>query len=100
MPEDQSRLQELEQRVAETEQIQDQLLDAEQRAASIPGLESRIAELEAILVRTRDEAHAARQQAAELDQRLMRSQQVMVDLYNSPSWQITKPLRRAKHFLR
>ena len=30
----------------------------------------------------------------------MDSEQVLVDVMNSPSWQITKPLRRAKHLLR
>lgn len=91
---------ELEARIGETESLQDLLVDAEQRLASIPDLDRRIAELEHALRHARAEADAARAETRRLDERLMQAQRVMVDIFNSPSWQLTKPLRRAKRAIR
>lgn len=90
----------LEERLAESERLGGLLLEAEQRIAAIPDLELRIADLEYALREAQDRASAAGEQALTLDQRLMQSEQALVDVLASPSWQITKPLRAAKKLLR
>ena len=90
----------LESRIAETDRLQELLLESEQRTAALPELELRIGELEHALAESHRAAAAARAEARGLDERLMQSEQVLVDVMSSPSWQITKPLRRAKQLLR
>ena len=90
----------LQQRVGERDQLAVLLTDAEQRAAGIPELRTRIGDLEADLADARRELEAARAEAHALDDRLMRSERVLVDMRNSPSWQLTRPLRSAKKLLR
>lgn len=94
------RIKELEARLQERDQIAELLTQAEQRLAQIPELELRIADLEYELTEARRATEAARDEARALDDRLMRSQQVLSDVFNSPSWQLTKPLRSAKSVLR
>ena len=91
---------ELTERIGETETLQRMLLESEQRAASIPQLQQRIVELEHALGEAHRAVQAANAERHALDERLMRSEQVIVDVLNSPSWQVTKPLRRAKRLLR
>ena len=90
----------LQQRVGERDQLAVLLTDAEQRAAGIPELRTRIGDLEADLAHARREVEASRAEAHALDDRLMRSERVLVDMRNSPSWQLTRPLRSAKKLLR
>ena len=90
----------LQQRVGERDQLAVLLTDAEQRAAGIPELRTRIGDLEADLAHARRELEASRAEAHALDDRLMRSERVLVDMRNSPSWQLTRPLRSAKKLLR
>jgi SAM-dependent methyltransferase len=91
---------ELEARVAERDRVAELLLDAEQRLAGIPELKMRIADLEYELAEQRKLHDAAREEAQALDERLMRAQRVQVELMNSPSWKLTKPLRVAKRLSR
>ena len=90
----------LEEQARDVQALQRMLLEAEQRNAAIPELSLRVSELERALASAHAQTESALVQARELDQRLMLSEQVVVDLMNSPSWQVTKPLRRAKKLLR
>lgn len=94
------RISELEARLAECDEITALLTDAEQRLARVPELELRIADLEHELTEARRAADAADLQARALDEQLMCSQRVLLDVFNSPSWQLTKPLRSARRLLR
>ena len=85
---------------AEAERLQALLLDAEQRAASVPQLQARAAQLERELALARAETHEVRGEVQALDRRLMESRQVLVDVMRSPVWQATKPLRLAKRMVR
>jgi SAM-dependent methyltransferase len=95
-----ARIAELEQRVSEGRELSGLLIDSEQRLAVVPDLEQRIADLEHALVDAHANGGRAQQHAADLDARLMESERVLVDVFASPSWQITKPLRAAKKLLR
>ena len=90
----------LESRIGETDRLQALLLEAEQRSATLPELALRVAELERALAEAHRAADAARAEARALDERLMQSQQVLVDVMTSPSWRMTEPLRHAKKLLR
>jgi ubiquinone/menaquinone biosynthesis C-methylase UbiE len=91
---------ELQERLAERDRIAELLTDAEQRAAEIPDLRQRIADLERELVAERGAHQATRDHAEHLDARLMSSERVLRDVFGSPSWQVTKPLRYAKRRLK
>ncbi len=86
-------------RLREYDRLQRQLVDAEQRLAGIPDLELRIAELERELADANRATEAAQDQVRALDDRLTRGQRVLTDVFNSPSWRVTKPLRQAKQIL-
>ena len=86
-------------RLREYDRLQQQLVDAEQRLAGIPDLELRIAELERQLLDANRATEAAQDQVRALDDRLTRGQRVLTDVFNSPSWRVTKPLRQAKQIL-
>ena len=90
---------ELRARLSEREQLSRQLTDAEQRAASIPGLRERIEELERELAAVNEVLESSRAQTRQLDERLMSSERVLREVFGSPSWQVTKPLRYAKRRL-
>ena len=90
----------LEEQVGEVQALQRLLLEAEQRNAAIPELSVRVSELERALAAAHAQTESALAQGRDLDRRLMLSEQVLVDVMNSPSWQLTKPLRRAKNLLR
>jgi Methyltransferase domain len=87
----------IEDRLAQTDRLQQALVDAERRLAGVPDLELRIAELERQLAEARRDAEVARAEAGALDERLTFGEQVLADVFNSPSWRVTQPLRRAKH---
>jgi hypothetical protein len=89
----------LDSRVEEFDRLQRQLVDSEQRLAGIPDLELRIAELERQLADANRVTEAALEEIRALDDRLTRSQRVLTDVFNSPSWRVTKPLRQAKQIL-
>ena len=91
---------ELEARLGERERIAQLLTDAEQRAAGIPHLHARIAELTRELADERRAHEQTRERAETLDQRLMSSERVLREVFGSPSWQMTKPLRYAKRRLK
>jgi hypothetical protein len=93
------KLRSLHGRLQEFDRLQRQLLDAEQRLAGIPDLELRIAELERELADANRATEAAQDQIRALDDRLTRGQRVLTDVFNSPSWRVTKPLRQAKQIL-
>jgi cephalosporin hydroxylase len=86
-------------RLREFDQLQRQLVDAEQRLAGIPDLELRIAGLERELADASRAIEAAQDQIRALDDRLTRGQRVLTEVFNSPSWRVTKPLRQAKQIL-
>lgn len=75
------------------------LTDAEQRCASIPDLQQQIADLELRLADARRQLDVARDQARQLDDRLMDSERALREVFRSPSWQLTKPLRYAQRRL-
>jgi hypothetical protein len=91
---------ELAARVGERDQINQLLLDAEQRLADAPALHLQIADLRRELTEARAAADTAREQLHELDERFMRAQRTLVEVLESPSWKLTKPLRAAKKRLR
>ena len=91
---------ELEARLGERERIAELLTDSEQRAAGIPDLNARIADLTRELADERHAHEQTRERAETLDERLMRSERVLRQVYGSPSWQMTKPLRYAKRRLK
>ena len=92
-----ARLQEADQGV---DRLERQLVDAEQRLAGIPDLELRIAALEREQADAIRATEAAQDQIRALDDRLTRGQRVLTDVFNSPSWRVTKPLRQAKQILK
>jgi len=87
-------------RVREYDRLQRQLVDVEQRLAGVPDLESRIGELESQLGDSNRAREDAKDEIKKLHDRLTGDAQVLADVFNSPSWRVTKPLRRAKHLLR
>ena len=89
----------LEERLAEMNRLEELLLDAERRAAAVPDLHLRLAELERERDEQRRAADSARSEARALDTRLAIGEQVLSDVLTSPSWRVTKPLRTAKHVL-
>ena len=91
---------ELEARVAERDRVNALLLEAEQRATEIPALHLQIADLRYELAGVRASEDALREQIQTLDKRLMAAQRTLVEVMNSPSWKVTKPLRSAKRLLR
>ena len=72
---------------------------AHRRTASIPTLRERIDELERELATVNEVLESSRAQTRHLDERLMSSERTLRQLYASPSWQVTKPLRFAKRRL-
>lgn len=89
----------LEDRLKERDRLSELLVDAERRLASVPDLEVRIADLERELDEARTAAEDAHRHIQALDERLTRGQRVLTDVFNSPSWRLTKPLRSTKHIL-
>jgi hypothetical protein len=87
----------IEDRLAETDRLQELVVDAERRLSVIPDLQLQIAELAREVTEARKDAESARKEAGELDRRLMQGQQVLADVFSSPSWRMTQPLRTAKH---
>jgi len=87
----------LEDRLEQTDRLQELLVDAERRLAALPELQLRIGELERELADVRADAERARAEANALDQRLTFGEQVLADVFSSPSWRLTQPLRSAKH---
>jgi hypothetical protein len=86
----------IKERLEETERLKQLLVDAESRLAGVPDLELRVSELQRELWEARTEADRARYEAGELDRRMMKGQEVLADVFSSPSWRLTKPLRTAK----
>jgi SAM-dependent methyltransferase len=95
-----NELGELQVKLRERDAIAQLLTEAEQRAAGIPDLEVRISDLQQQLADERVAHAATRDTAKVLDDRLMRSERVLRDVFGSPSWQVTKPLRYAKRRLK
>lgn len=87
----------IEERLEQTDRLQELLVDAERRLAGVPDLHSRITELEHELANARADAERARAEVGALDQRLTMGEQVLADVFSSPSWRLTQPLRTAKH---
>ena len=87
-------------RLAERDRMSDLLVEAEQRLAQLPHLQLRISDLEYELAAARKAVEEAREETRQLDRRLMRAQRVLNDVFTSPSWQMTRPLRAAKKRLR
>jgi Methyltransferase domain len=92
-------LRSLHDRLEEVDRLTRLLVDAETRLAAVPDLELRIAELERELADASRATDAAQDQIRALDDRLTRGQRVLTDVFNSPSWRVTKPLRQAKQIL-
>ena len=63
------------------------------------GAYSRIEELESQLRDARRTTDAATDEINKLHDRLTEDARVLADVFNSPSWRLTKPLRQAKHML-
>jgi hypothetical protein len=59
--------------------------------------ETHFPELDRELTGARRDAERTRAEAHLLDQRVRAREQVLADVFNSASWQLTKPLRTAKH---
>jgi len=87
-------------RLRDHDRLQHQLVDAEQRLAGIPDLELRIGELETQLGDANRAAEAAKEQIKKLHDRLTDDAKVLADVFHSPSWRLTKPLRQAKQLLK
>lgn len=87
----------IEDRLEQTDRLQELLVDAERRLAGVPDLQARIAILERELAEARRDAASARAEAGALDQRVTMGEQVLADVMGSPSWRLTQPLRTAKH---
>ena len=87
-------------RLKEHDRLQRQLVEAEQRSAGVPELELQIAELEIQLGDANRSWDYAQEEIKKLQDRLTDDARVLADVFNSPSWRVTKPLRRAKHLLR
>ncbi len=92
-------LRSLQDRLDEVDRLTGLLVDAETRLAAVPDLELRIAELELQLADANRATEAAQDQIRALDDRLTRGQRVLTDVFNSPSWRVTRPLRQAKQIL-
>lgn len=90
----------LEEQLGERRRLTEQLADAERRLAGVPNLQVRIAELEGELDSARRATEEAQAQVRKLDERLTRGQTVLTNVFNSPSWRVTKPLRATKKLLR
>jgi SAM-dependent methyltransferase len=90
----------LEARLAERDAIADRLIESEQRNAEIPALQVRISDLQFELAGARRAEESARKEIRHLEERLERAQRVLNEVFTSPSWQATKPLRAAKKLLR
>ena len=86
--------------MGERRRLTEQLADAERRLAGVPNLQVRIAELEGELDSARRATEEAQAQVRKLDERLTRGQTVLTNVFNSPSWRVTKPLRATKKLLR
>ena len=86
---------ELEARLAERDQLAEQLSDAEQRLAEVPNLNLRIADLEYELAGARADQAAARREAQELDQMMMYGLRILRHVRP-----MIKPLRKARRRLR
>jgi hypothetical protein len=86
--------------LADRTQLEHLLAASEQRLAIIPTLETRISDLEHDLIAARMNANAADERTRQLDGELTRSREAMVDVLNSVSWQVTRPLRRVEQLLR
>lgn len=87
-------------RIREYDVLQDRLVDAEQELARIPTLQQRIEELESQLNAANRATVDARNEITELNDRLTEQARMLSDVFNSPSWRVTGPLRRAKRLLR
>ena len=83
-------------RLAHTDRLQELLVDAERRLAGIPDLHVQIAELGRELSEARRDAASAREETGVLEQRLTIGEQVLADVFGSPSWRVTRPLRVGK----
>lgn len=92
-------IRELQERMAERDRVAELLTEAEQRVAGIADLRQRIADLERDLATERDAHRESRELIQVLEERLMRSERVLREVFRSPSWQVTKPLRYAKRRL-
>jgi hypothetical protein len=86
-------------RLEERDALGERLVDAERRLAGVPDLELRIADLERDLEEANAAAERARIEAQALDERLTQGQRVLNDVFSSPSWRLTQPLRTAKNRL-
>ncbi len=83
------RVSELREQLQERQQLQGQLLEAEQRAAAVPDLELRLRELRA-------ELGARDRELQLLNERLAGAEQALRGVTSSTSWRITRPLRAFK----
>jgi hypothetical protein len=92
-------------RLAESEELHQaiKLLRTARRGgkppAGVPDLQLRVADLSASSRKPTGATERARDEARILDERLTRGQRVLADVFNSPSWRLTKPLRSTKHLL-
>ena len=91
---------ELKVKLGEHDRIAQLLTESEQRAAGISDLEAQLSDLQRQLADERAAHAATRDTAKVLDERLMRSEGVLRQVFGSPSWQVTKPLRYAKRRLK
>jgi len=80
---------ELQERVGDRAQLQEQLLAAENKLVTLPELAQRLAEL----------SETSAEEIRVLTERVNRAARVLRDVQSSPSWKITKPLRSLKHLL-
>lgn len=87
-------------KLAERDELAARLVAAEQRLAEIPALQLRIEDLDLELKGARAAEAAAQERIRELEDQLMRSSRTLVEVFSSPSWRVTKPLRGAKRLLR
>ena len=87
-------------RTRDHDRLRAQLVDAEQRLARIPDLEVRLGELESQLSRARRASDDAQDQIVKLHDRLTQDARVLADVFNSPSWRLTRPLRQARNLLK
>ena len=76
------------------------VIDSEQRAAAVPTLEARVAELEHEVAAARAQATAASRRAQELGEQLSEQVEAMTEITGSVSWRLTRPLRRAQKIRR
>ncbi len=83
------RIEELEDLLADRPELQERLLEGEQRLATTAELERKVQELQAELDR----------EVWTLRERVERADRVLQDVFTSPSWRITAPLRALKRTL-